>query len=294
MSWNAVEMSIGEATGEPFNIERRHSLGGGCINEAYRIDDGQRRFFVKLNSRERLAMFEAEAAGLDLILGSQSIRAPEPVCTGNSGDWSFLVLELIEFSTSAGGCSERFGEQLAGMHRKTSELFGWGRDNTIGSTLQVNASNASWVSFFKNHRLAFQLDLAQKNRASNALIDSGQQLLQEIPAFFSSYQPKPSLLHGDLWGGNWGTDGAGNPVIFDPAVYFGDREADLAMTELFGGFDDRFYHSYRRAWALDPGYSTRKALYNLYHILNHYNLFGGGYAGQAQNMIDQLLAEVSS
>jgi fructosamine-3-kinase len=119
----------------------------------------------------------------------------------------------------------------------------------------------------------------------------GDRLLADLPRFFDE-MPQPSLLHGDLWGGNWASDSDGNPVLFDPAVYYGDREADLAMTELFGGFDDRFYQSYRQTWTIDPGYSTRKVLYKLYHILNHFNLFGGGYVRQAQGMVDSLIAEL--
>jgi fructosamine-3-kinase len=178
------------------------------------------------------------------------------------------------------------------MHRHTADRFGWSRDNTIGSTPQINHTDEAWTTFFRERRLRFQLDLAASRGAPAALIDRGARLLEGLPGFFSVYQPAASLLHGDLWGGNWGCDGDGQPVLFDPAVYFGDRETDLAMTELFGGFDDRFYQSYRQSWAIDPGYSTRKVLYNLYHVLNHFNLFGGGYARQAQGMIDTLIAEL--
>jgi fructosamine-3-kinase len=179
------------------------------------------------------------------------------------------------------------------MHRQTGESFGFHRDNYIGATVQPNQLAEDWGSFFRNQRIAFQLNLAQQNGAPGRLLDSGRQLLGRLPACFDNYHPVPSLLHGDLWGGNWGATPAGEPVIFDPAVYYGDRETDLAMTELFGGFDERFYQSYRQSWPLDPGYETRKVLYNLYHILNHYNLFGGGYAAQAEGMIDRLLAEIS-
>jgi fructosamine-3-kinase len=136
------------------------------------------------------------------------------------------------------------------------------------------------------------LALAGRNNAPAKMVDRGQHLLELLPALFSDYHPRPSLLHGDLWGGNWEADGDGSPVIFDPAVYFGDREADIAMTELFGGFDRRFYQAYESAWPLDPGYRIRKQLYNLYHILNHFNLFGGGYARQAEGMIESLLAQL--
>jgi fructosamine-3-kinase len=178
------------------------------------------------------------------------------------------------------------------MHRHTAISFGWTRDNTIGSTPQINRPGQDWVAFFRDRRLGFQFDRAAKQGAPTALLARGERLLDDLTGFFAAYQPAPSLLHGDLWGGNWSCDGDGNPVLFDPAVYYGDRETDLAMTELFGGFDDRFYQSYGQAWTIDPGYSTRKVLYQLYHILNHFNLFGGGYARQAQGMIDSLIAEL--
>ena len=237
-------------------------------------------------------MFAAEAEGLNEMLGSDSIRVPRPLCYGSDEAHSWLVLEYIEFGAAGRATSELLGEQLAAMHRHTSDRFGWHRNNTIGSTTQVNTLGRDWVDFLREHRLRYQLELAAANGASSRLLDRGLQLLDALPAFFATYDPAPSLLHGDLWGGNWGADNAGQPVIFDPAVYYGDREADLAMTELFGGFDDRFYQSYRHAWAIDPGYSSRKVLYNLYHVLNHFNLFGGSYAGQALGMVDSLLAQV--
>lgn len=293
MTWEALERDISAATGRAFKVLQCHALGGGCINEAACLEGGDTRYFVKMNQADRLDMFTAEAAGLQEILDSDSVRAPRPVSSGADEARSWLVLEYIELKTPGSQCSSLLGEQLAGMHRCTREHFGWDLDNTIGSTPQPNPPEQDWVTFLREHRLRYQLMLARENGAPAALTDRGELLLAALPAFFSSYQPQPSLLHGDLWGGNWGADSHGQPVIFDPAVYYGDREADLAMTELFGGFDDRFYHSYRHCWAIDPGYTTRKVLYNLYHVLNHYNLFGGAYARQARGMIDQLIAEVS-
>jgi fructosamine-3-kinase len=290
--WNEIEAAIGEATGEPFRIERRNGVGGGCINEAHCLEGGARRYFVKLNSAGRLAMFEAEAAGLEAILASRSIYAPAPLATGVGGGRSWLVLEQIDFGTASRSTSAALGEQLAQMHRCTAEAYGWHRDNTIGATPQPNPWTAEWREFLRRHRLAFQLELAAGNGAPDRLVDRGRRLLENLGAFFADYRPAPSLLHGDLWGGNWGTDAQGRPVIFDPAVYFGDREADLAMTELFGGFDRTFYDAYDGAWPRDPGYRVRRSLYNLYHVLNHFNLFGGGYADQALRLVDGLLAEL--
>jgi fructosamine-3-kinase len=238
-------------------------------------------------------MFAAEAAGLEAIRVTETVRAPAPVCHGEDRQHSWLVMENFDFGLAGRETSATLGEQLAAMHRHTGETFGFHRDNYIGATAQPNGPGIDWADFFAEHRLGFQLELAATRGAPSRLTDSGQLLREALPGFFGGYSPAPSLLHGDLWGGNWGAKSDGDPVIFDPAVYFGDREADLAMTELFGGFDERFYQSYRHSWPLDPGYQTRKVLYNLYHILNHYNLFGGGYAAQAQGMIDRLLAVLS-
>jgi fructosamine-3-kinase len=293
VTWEAVEQDISQAEGVGFKAQRAVPVGGGCINEAVLLEGEGQRFFVKLNNADKAKMFAAEAAGLQVIVDSNTLRAPRPVCQGGDGQRIWLVLEYIEFAAPPADCSELLGQQLAAMHLVTHDSFGWDIDNTIGSTPQHNAPAQDWVSFYREHRLDYQLKLAKKNGAPGQLLDRGDRLLGALPGFFTDYRPRPSLLHGDLWGGNWAADSSGNPVIFDPAVYFGDREADLAMTELFGGFDDRFYQSYRHAWTIDPGYETRKVLYNLYHVLNHFNLFGGGYARQALGMVDRLLAEIS-
>jgi len=280
--------SIGAATGEAFELAGRRPVGGGDINQAELLvgRDG-RRFFVKLNRADRLAMFEAEADGLAEIAGARAIRVPGPVCSGVDGDRAYLVLEYLDMDGR--GDAAELGRRLAALHRARQERFGWRRDNTIGATPQPNDWRDDWIAFLREQRLGHQLRLARRRGAPARLIDQGERLLAELPAFFQAYAPVPSLLHGDLWGGNYGY-ADGQPVLFDPAVYYGDREADLAMTELFGGFPAAFYAAYAEAWPLDPGYASRRTLYNLYHVLNHYNLFGGGYAGQAEGMIGRLLA----
>ena len=289
--WQAIEQEITAATGVPFRVRDSAAIGGGCINDAVRLQGENRTFFVKINRAERLSMFEAEAAGLAAIRGTRTVRAPEPVAWGIDGQRCWLALEFIGLTTGRDDTEARLGEQLAAMHRTGSDRFGWERDNTIGSTPQPNPWTANWSQFLGEQRLGFQLALARDNGATRRLVDRGELLVAKLPAFFSDYRPVPSLLHGDLWGGNWSADDDGRPVLFDPAVYFGDREADLAMTELFGGFGERFYQAYDATWPLDDGYPTRRVLYNLYHVLNHFNLFGGGYEAQAQRMVERLLSE---
>ncbi len=248
---------------------------------------------MKLAPAERLSMFEAEAAGLEELSSANSVRVPRVLGHGTAAGRAFLALEWIDFGGGSSRCEALLGEQLAAQHRVTVDRFGWYRDNAIGSTPQCNDRERDWVSFYVRHRLKFQLELAVRNGFAGRLTERGALLCESVAAFFESYRPAPSLLHGDLWGGNWAADSAGRPVIFDPAVYYGDREADLAMTRLFGGFGPSFYAAYQEVWPLEAGADDRRTLYNLYHVLNHLNLFGGGYLGQAQGMIDRLLATVA-
>jgi fructosamine-3-kinase len=291
IDWAVIAAAISRASGAPFAAEPARSVGGGCINKAYRLCGGGRSYFVKLNGADRLSMFEAEAAGLREMAATGALRVPQPLCTGTAGGRSYIVMEHIVFGGRRADGAAEAGRQLAAMHRHTWRGFGWDRDNTIGSTPQPNGPEDDWVELWRRHRLGFQLELAALNGHTGRLQSRGELLLGVMPALMD-HAPVPSLLHGDLWGGNMGFDSGGHPVLFDPAVYYGDREADVAMTELFGGFDRDFYAAYEQAWGLDPGYGTRKILYNLYHILNHLNLFGSGYLGQALDMIDRLLAEV--
>jgi len=281
--------AISAVSGRTFACERQSAQGGGCINRGFALTGGDGRcYFAKLNDADNLDMFEAEADGLRELESAGTIRVPRPITSGSSGNEAFLVLEWLNLE--AQGRPADLGRQLAQLHRQSQSTFGWWRDNSIGSTPQHNSPTPDWVAFFRTQRLRPQLDLARRNDAPRALLQQGEHLLERLEAFFPGYYPIPSLLHGDLWGGNHGyVDGA--PVLFDPAVYYGDREADLAMTELFGGYPAAFHAAYREAWPLDPGYRVRKHLYNLYHVLNHFNLFGGGYVAQAEQMLGRLLAE---
>jgi len=290
-AWGEIAQRIAAASGKPFQLERKEAAGGGCINDAYVLyGQGGRRYFLKLNDTTRAAMFAAEAEGLAEILSSHTLRAPAPICWGEAGGQAYLVLEYLDFGGS--GSDVTLAQGLAAMHRTTWPQFGWRIDNTIGDTPQPNTPASNWIEFWRDRRLHHQTRLAIAKDASRPLIDKCEHLLGRLTDFFQDYHPAPSLLHGDLWGGNYAFTREGEAIIFDPAVYYGDREADLAMTELFGGFSARFYAAYREAWPLDPGYGVRKTLYNLYHVLNHFNIFGGGYASQAEHMADRLLAEL--
>lgn len=289
--WGEIAAAIADAAGPPFELARAVALGGGDINSAYRFEakDGS-RYFVKVNDAGRRAMFAAERVGLEALAATRAVRVPRPLAQGVAGPFAYLVLEYLEFGDR--GDARRLGEQLAALHRATAPRYGFDLDNTLGTTPQPNAWMGQWVDFWRERRLGYQLKLAERNGYAGRLRDLGTQLLDALPAFFAAYTPQPSLLHGDLWGGNHAYLADGTPVIYDPAPYYGDREADLAMTELFGGYGPEFYGAYRAAWPLDAGYAVRKTLYNLYHILNHAHLFGGGYARQAEGMIQRLLAEI--
>ena len=270
--------------------EPEAAVGGGSINQCHRWPAREGPLFVKLAPQDRLWMFEAEAEGLVELGRAHAVRVPRVLGQGTAGGRAFLALEWIDFDDSSQRSESILGEQLARQHRVTAAEFGWHRVNTIGRTTQSNDRDPDWVRFYVIQRLRFQLELAGSNGYEGRLTEGGGVLCERVGLFFEGYRPVPSLLHGDLWGGNWATDESARPVIFDPAVYFGDREADVAMTQLFGGFGPSFYAAYRAAWPLDPGAEDRRTLYNLYHVLNHLNLFGGGYLRQAQAMVDQLLA----
>lgn len=289
--WKQIEKDITEHSGNPFKIQQKHSISGGDINNAFKISDEKTSYFVKTNRQQLAYMFEAEARALKEIFQTGSIMVPEPISYGVADHECYFVMSWLTMSGSPHG--EKFGRKMAELHRNTSDKFGFFLDNTIGSTHQLNQWSDDWVVFWQKQRLGFQLDQAKQNGFGDQLYGLGLRLIEKVPMFFESYLPVASLLHGDLWAGNWSADEAGNPVIFDPASYYGDREADLAMMELFGNPGRQFFASYNERFPIDDGYAIRKNLYNVYHILNHANLFGTSYAMQAQNMIENLLAEVS-
>lgn len=287
--WDQIAARISEVTGEKFQVDRCNSVGGGCINQGYKISDNSRSYFVKINRAVDVAMFEAEALGLQQMRETQTIRVPQPICWGTEGDAAYIVLEWLDLGARGENRAwQAMGQKLAALHRyKGKSEFGWDINNTIGATPQINTWTADWIQFWVEHRIGYQLKLG-KRRGGN--FPQGESLLAAIPKLLAGHQPQPSLVHGDLWSGNASVMPSGEPVIFDPASYWGDREVDIAMTELFGGFPAAFYRGYNQAWPLQAGYKRRKILYNLYHILNHFNLFGGTYESQANQMMKMMLS----
>jgi len=292
----ALAAAITDATEEAFGIVRLSPVGGGCIHTALRVEGetaaGSRTFFAKLNDSAHSAMFEAEADGLAALGESRAIAVPRVVACGHDDERSWLVLEWLDLAPLDASSGRALGRALAALHRTPRGRFGWARDNFIGSSPQLNGWSDDWHAFWRDRRLHAQLRLAAHHRLPSKLIDRGERLAADCGAFFRGHRPIASLLHGDLWSGNASRTAHGVPVVFDPAVYLGDRETDLAMTGLFGGFPRETMAAYRDDFPLDDGYTVRGDLYNLYHVLNHANLFGGDYVRQAAQVVERLLAEI--
>jgi len=284
----AIVALVRERLGIPSGAVVWERLSGSALNQAARLAIGAEHFFVKLNDSKRLSMLEAEADGLEAIAQTGTVRVPEVVGSGAANGQAFLVLEHLALEHGGTAAGAALGRGLAALHRVHGPRFGWHRDNTIGTTMQVNRWTEDWATFFAERRLRFQLECVAR-KGFGELSRRGEQLVARLAERLDAHDPPPSLRHGDLWGGNWGALPNDEAVVFDPAVYYGDREADLAMTELFGGFPQAFYAAYAEAYPLAAGYSRRRDVYNLYHVLNHVNLFGAGYARQAAGLIDRLL-----
>ena len=287
---------ITNATKRSFELITTRSVGGGCIHTALLIEGettkGKRRYFAKVNEAESAAMFAAEAEGLAAIGKAGAVRVPKVIAQGDDGEEAWLVLEWLDLVPLAAKSAAKLGEGLAAQHRLPQEKFGWARDNFIGASPQVNGWADDWLAFWSEKRLTAQLRLAAHHRLPSRMIDRGERLAADCEAFFRGRDTAKSLLHGDLWGGNAASLADDTPIVFDPATYVGDREADLAMTELFGGFPAEFGAAYRAAWPLADGYRVRRDFYNLYHVLNHANLFAGAYVRQSEVAIERLLSEV--
>ena len=286
---STIEVAIRGVVGNRFRLLNRETVSGGCIHRTFTVSDDDSRFFVKLNDVTASSMFEAEADGLAAIAATGTFRTPAVVTYGHDDRHAYLILEHVDIrplQSAADG--ERFAEMLAAMHGATGERFGWHRDNFIGSTPQLNTPRDNWALFFAHCRLQPQFALARANGFTGDLQRHGERLLDGLPALFVDYHPGAALLHGDLWHGNAGITDSGQPVVFDPAVHYGDRESDIAMSELFGGFPSAFHAAYRRIRPMHDDYEQRKMLYSLYHILNHLNLFGRSYLGEALRLATRL------
>lgn len=286
---DAIAEALGPA-GIAGPLGRARPLGGGCIHDTACVTAGDGRpLFLKSNTEAHAPMLAAESSGLELLAAAGGPRVPKVLGHGTAQGRAWLVTEYLDLHSR--GDAAAYGRELARMHAYRGKAFGLDHDNWIGTTTQPNTPHEDWAAFWREQRLGHQLALAAADGHTD-VVDSGRRLADRLEDFFGSYRPVPSLLHGDLWAGNQAFDAHGRGVVFDPAVYFGDREADLAMTELFGGLPDAFWSGYREAWPLEPGYPVRRELYNLYHVLNHAHLFGGGYVRQSAQMIDRLLAEI--
>jgi len=274
--------------GQEVKVQSSSETGGGCINQTHilQLSNGE-RVFMKHNSRPAPDFFVAESKGLELLAQAEKgPRVPKPLALQDSQTPTFLILEYIEESASGPDFPARFARSLAELHRVTQHSFGLDHDNYIGSTLQKNTLETNGLHFFRDHRLRSQQELARKSGKLPSAADKNlSKLCDRLEDFLDISGENPALLHGDLWSGNYFSDRDNVPCIFDPAVYFGLREADLAMTELFGRLPQSFYDAYHEAFPLNPGYEERKDLYNLYHLLNHLNLFGRSYLGSVEQVL---------
>jgi fructosamine-3-kinase len=258
-------------------------LGGGSFGATCRIDTAAERFFFKLGAAAH--PFEAEARALEAIAATRTLRVPRPIAHGVTGKHGWLLLEWIDLADSGDWAAA--GERLAALHAVHAEAFGWPRDNTIGATPQSNARCATWAEFWRERRLRPQFRLARENGHS-VLAALESRACAASDALLAGHEPAPALLHGDLWRGNLAFDARGQPVVFDPSTYHGDAETDLAMARLFGGFPRAFFDAYDSVHPRAPGAAQRLRLYQLYHVLNHANLFGGGYVAQARALVEDL------
>ncbi|KAK4379350.1 hypothetical protein RND71_001212 [Anisodus tanguticus] len=279
-------LSEGKAT----QIKGISPIGGGCINHATRYDTDAGSFFVKTNRSIGQSMFDGEALGLNAMYETGSIRVPKPYKVGSlPTGGSYIIMEFIEFGASRRNQSA-LGRKLAEMHKaaKSEKGFGFHVDNTIGSTPQINTWMSDWVEFFAEHRLGYQLKLAREQYGDPTIYERGQRLAKNLGPLFKNVVIEPCLLHGDLWSGNITYDKNGEPVILDPACYYGHNEAEFGMSWC-AGFGGDFYKAYFEVMPEQPDFDQRRDLYMLYHYLNHYNLFGSGYRSSAMSIIDDYL-----
>lgn len=284
-----VEAAVAALFGRGVRVVGRRPVGGGDINVAARVElsDG-RRLFLKENDARLPGLFAREAEGLVALATAGGPPVARPLAWHEGPDGQWLLLDWIEPAPPRADCWETFGRAFARLHRATVPRYGFDRDNWIGATPQRNTWEARWVDFFGRHRLGFQLDLLRRRGEADGALERGvERLIGRLPDLIAPAVERPALLHGDLWRGNVLVGGDGTASLVDPAVSYGHPEADLAMTELFGRLDPRFYAAYREAAPLEPGYEERREVYNLYHLLNHLNLFGAGYRSAVMAVVER-------
>ncbi len=284
---NVVSIIVREALcAEPTHVQ---TLGGGSINHAARIETDGSRYFVKWNTYAPPAFFELEARGLALLRAAGALRVPEVIAHSEANDQrpAYLVLEWIEGSRQAESraFAIHFGQALAQQHHVLGASFGLDHDNYIGELPQSNMQTAGWIDFYRDQRIMPQMMLARKQGLLPAERERRlNKVMERLDDWLGSVKSVPSLLHGDLWSGNFLIGANNQPVVVDPAVYYGDREIEIAFTELFGGFPAGFLSAYNDAYPLEPGYPDRRALYQLYPLLAHLNIFGESYGGQVDTV----------
>ncbi len=285
--WASIEQAIKLETGNAFSIKKKQATSGGDINQTFWLSDNRSNYFVKINDKNHINHFESEAYALQKIKSLRQIKCPDVIAIGTTLNTSYLVLSYLPLETPNKESWFTLGEQLADMHKNSEHgQFGWQTDNYIGDTLQPNSWSSKWRTFFSEQRIAWQLQLLREKSIKLGNIEHIAEVCHDA---LLHHQVKPCLVHGDLWQGNVGFSG-NESVIFDPACYYGDREVDIAMTELFGNLPCEFYLGYQSVYPLPESYEQRKIIYNFYHILNHANIFGGIYIVQARAILSRIMS----
>ncbi len=283
-----AEEKLSGQLGTSLTISAAEPIGGGCIHNAHRVDTTEGAYFLKWNRKAALRNFQAEAKGLALLAEADAVRTPRVLHVGPVSGYAYLMMEFISESEPGEDFWQVFGRNLAKLHANSSDQFGLDYNNFIGSLDQSNTQHATWIEFYVAERLEKQLKMAtDRSLADRALLSSFNKLFGKIDRYVP--EEKPALLHGDLWSGNFMTGDKGGPVVFDPAVYYGHREAEIAFTKLFGGFDAAMYTAYEETFPLQEGWKDRVDLFNLYPLLVHFNLFGAGYRPQIESALKRFI-----
>lgn len=285
---DSIREQLAEAGWDAGEFRGEEAVAGG-VHAAHRLRFERADVFLKTNRIENAAMLAGEAEALFRLRQTGTVILPRPLLHGVAGEIAWLALRWIDLGPASVEAQSRLGRMVAALHRVEADRHGWPNDNHIGLIAQRNGWCDDWAEFFADRRLAFQLQLAERKFGNEDWVRRGFELVERVPRLLDGHAPVASLLHGDLWSGNMAMRADGMPIVFDPASWYGDRETDIAMSELFGGFSRAFYSAYEQEWPLDDGYLARRPLYQLYHVINHANMFGGGYAQKAAGIIDALL-----